>query len=362
LKINKENVIQIQLSNSTTIDNLFCKKIPDNSKNTLEFIEEKSKFLLAIDESTSNNDIIIIENLEQASITILEALIPMFNVNSKEQILLPNGKYIKKGIFKLIATFDPTVKGSAFNILPEAIKNNAILFSVPNYSKEDYQKICKNIFENQEEYNEDIQQFINDVVKIQNYIFKNQLKETVSLNDIYKFYLLKNEVQNIFEYELIAKILFIQRFSNLNEIENITKELGYKYDDLWPEFFYAQDEENEEQEEWKENEENNDEYLCVAPFDAEEQIKIKIKGESNDMKLTKIYSLTPEQRICLIFLIICYKSNLPCIIQGLSISGKTHIIKLFFDLINEDLEVIQLNNDSGINVLIGQIELNNELY
>ena len=114
------------------------------------------------------------------------------------------------------------------------------------------------------------------------------------------FYVFKNEVQNIFEYDLIAKILFIQKFSNLNEMENITRELGYKYDDLWPEFFYAQDEENEEE---IENEENNDEYLCVAPFEAEEQIKIKIKikGESNNIKLTKIYSLTPEQRICIIY-------------------------------------------------------------
>ena len=307
LKINKENVIQIQLSNSTTLDNLFCKKIPDNSKNTLEFIEEKSKFLLAIDENTSNNDIIILENLEQASITILEALIPIFNINSKEQILLPNGKYIKKGLFKLIATFDPTVKGSILNILPEAIKNNAILFSVPNYSKEDYKNICKNIFINEEKkknekekeeekkeedkkeeekieekYNDEIEQFINDIVKIQNYIYKNQLKEIISLNDIYKFYLLKNEVQNIFEYDLIAKILFIQRFSNLNEMENITKELGYKYDDLWPEFFYGENEEEIE------NEENKNEYLCVAPFEAEEQIKIKIKGESKEIKINKI--------------------------------------------------------------------------
>ena len=138
-------------------------------------------------------------------------------------------------------------------------------------------------------------------------------------------------------------------------MENITKELGYKYDDLWPEFFYGENEEEIE------NEENKNEYLCVAPFEAEEQIKIKIKGESKEIKINKIHSLTPEQRICLIFLIICYKSNLPCIIQGPSSSGKTHIIKLFFDLINEDLEVIQLNNDSGINVLIGQIEPNNEL-
>ena len=65
------------------------------------------------------------------------------------------------------------MKGSALNILPEAIKNNAILFYIPNYLKEDYQMICKNIFNNEEEYNLEIDQFINDIVKIQNYIFKN---------------------------------------------------------------------------------------------------------------------------------------------------------------------------------------------
>ena len=268
---------------------------------------------------------------------------------------MPNGKYIKKGSFKLIATFDPTIKGSALNILPEAIKNNSILFFVPHYLEQDYINICNDIFENEnyddEKRNneEEIKKFVLDINKISNYIFKNQLKELISLNDIYKYYLLKREIKDIFDDEFIIKILFIQRFDNLNEMENITKELGYKYDNLWPEFYYAQDEEEDE------------EYFCASPFKADEQIKIKIKGESDDKKIKYIYSLTPEQRICLIFLMICYNSSIPCIIQGPSFSGKTHLIKLFIDLINEDLEIIHLNNDSGINILIGQVEPNNKL-
>ena len=52
------------------------------------------------------------------------------------------------------------MKGSALNILPEAIENNAILFSVPNYSNEDYKNICKNIFINEEKKKNEKENYI----------------------------------------------------------------------------------------------------------------------------------------------------------------------------------------------------------
>ena len=69
----------------------------------------------------------------------------------------------------------------------------------------------------------------------------------------------------------------------------------------------------------------------------------------------KMFTMTPEQRFGLIFLMISIQSNIPCIIQGPTASGKSYLIKFFCELLGESPEIIVLNNDSGINLLIGQI-------
>ena len=68
-----------------------------------------------------------------------------------------------------------------------------------------------------------------------------------------------------------------------------------------------------------------------------------------------MFSLTPEQRLGLIFLMISLETNLTCIIQGPTASGKSYLIKLFCELLGEEPEIIELNNDSGISLLTGQI-------
>ena len=67
----------------------------------------------------------------------------------------------------------------------------------------------------------------------------------------------------------------------------------------------------------------------------------------------KMFSLTPEQRLGLIFLMISLETNLTCIIQGPTASGKSYLIKLFCELLGEEPEIIELNNDSGISLLTG---------
>ena len=131
-------VVHVPLSNSTTIEDLFCKVKPITKENgDLVFEEIPSNFLKAINKETcKNNTFVVIENLEQASKTILESLIPVFNNNSDEQILLPNGKEINKGEFTLIATYDPNFKNSsALNSLIKGILDSSIIFTLSDFHK-----------------------------------------------------------------------------------------------------------------------------------------------------------------------------------------------------------------------------------
>ena len=46
--------------------------------------------------------------------------------------------------------------------------------------------------------------------------------------------------KNIIDYETLIQILLIYRFSNIDDIYNITNKLGFSLEkDLWPSIYYA---------------------------------------------------------------------------------------------------------------------------
>ena len=87
----------------------------------------------------------------------------------------------------------------------------------------------------------------------------------------------------------------------------------------------------------------------------QKQIKSKINIQTFSEIRKQIKSLTLIQRLGLIFLLLSVNSNIPVTIQGETGSGKSYLIRLFAKLCGENLEVIELNNDSGIQILSGQI-------
>ena len=62
-------------------------------------------------------------------------------------------------------------------------------------------------------------------------------------------------------------------------------------------------------------------------------------------------TLTLEQKKCLIFLGLAVKAKLACIIQGPTGVGKSHLIKLFANILGKDLKVFELNKDNHISLL-----------
>ena len=189
-----KKVIYFSISNTTTVEDLFCKTIPIQKESSIEFVTSRSKLLDAIDSSkyedeSLNKCIIILDNLQQASSNVLESLIPVFD-QTKKTIFLPNGDTINKGKYNLIAIFDPTCKGNNIkNGLPNSIKYSSLLFKCENYLNEAYLKDISNIILNFEE-EKDIKyqnKFIKDFLVIAKYCQENQNKELFTLNDFVKF-------------------------------------------------------------------------------------------------------------------------------------------------------------------------------
>ena len=205
--------------------------------------------------------------------------------------------------------------------------------------------------------------FIKDLLLIFKYCQENQNKELFTLNEIIKYQkiyeiTLKN---NIIDYETLIQILLIYRFSNIDDINNITAKLGYSIDrDLWPSIENTDEkDDNEEEDENSISEDENQEYyIRISPMEKKKYLSHKLRKfdiyKMENLK-KKIFSLTPEQRLGLIFLMISLETNLTCFIQGPTASGKSYLIKLFCELLGEEPEIIELNNDSGISLLTGQI-------
>jgi midasin (ATPase involved in ribosome maturation) len=84
-----------------------------------------------------------------------------------------------------------------------------------------------------------------------------------------------------------------------------------------------------------------------------------MEKNSSLILLQKLNTLSIEQRICLISLILSVKSKIPAnILQGKTLTGKTFVIKLLAEIVGQDLLVFQLNNDSGLSLLTNQISPN----
>ena len=231
------------------------------------------------------------------------------------------------------------------NSLNKGIHDSSFLFSLPDFIIEDYKELCNHIFNN-DLFKKEINNFVDDILKLTNLLYKENIKERITINDLYKFYYFRKETINIIDYQSIFKLLFIQRFTGLIDLKLISKELDYNYydsvwTDLWPKFKFIVDE---------------DEIFkfIIEPFTGSNK---NIYYEADNYiynKLNYLISLFKEQRISIIFLILSIKCLLPCILQGSSYSGKTHLIKLLAEILGKKLEIIQLNNDSGITLLTGQ--------
>ena len=206
--------------------------------------------------------------------------------------------------------------------------------------------------------------FIGDLLLIFKYCQENQNKELFTLNNIIKYQKIYeiSLKKNIINYETLIQILLIYRFSNIDYINNITSKLGYSIDkDLCPSIDYtdAKGDNNEEEDENSvSEEEKHDYYIRISPMEKKKYLSHKLSKfdiyKMENLK-KKMFSLTPEQRFGLIFLMISLETNLTCIVQGRTSSGKSYLIKLFCELLGEEPEIIELNNDSGISLLTGQI-------
>ena len=367
-KILGYNVIYFNISNSTTVDDLFCKKMPIEKDGNMTFVDIRSLLLDGIDanKEKDKNCIIILDNLQQANSNVLESLIPLFDINTKS--ILVQGEEIIKRSYNLFGIIDSSEAKSANDFLPESIKYSAILYKNSKYLKREYcRKIIDKMFGEEVNYENEpkIEYYLNCFIKLNNYIVKKQIKELFTFNDFKKllFFLRNSRTDkddpktSIFDIQTITQLLLVYKFKSKDEINSANEILGNSLvSDFWPIFSYSSEKN-------KDNDDDDDELengqFQIAPDNKRENLSYplrnKISKEKCEELLLKTHSLSPDQRRGIIFLMLSALSDVPCVIQGITASGKTHLIRLFCELLGQKPLIIDINNDTGISILLKQL-------
>ena len=355
------DIIYFNISNNTTVEDLFCKKMPIEKDGTIIFVDIRSLLLDAIDSGVEREKIciIILDNLQQANTNVLESLIPVFDINKKS--ILVQGEVIIKSSYNIIGIFDSSMESKDANdFLPEAIKHSTILYRNSKYEKREYcRKVIDKIFG--DEINDDneskIEYYLDCFFLLNKFVKEKHIKELFTFNDFKKFlfFLKKSRTYEsdpktaILDIKNLTQLLLVYKFTQ-EEIFLANKILGNSLvPPFWPIFSYLSDKDNDIKKDQFQIAPNNEgENLCY-------ETKIFLKKEDRKKLLSKTHSLSPDQRRGIIFLMLSVLSDVPCVIQGITASGKTHLVRLFCDLLGRIPLIIDINNDTGINILLKQL-------
>ena len=332
-------LIKYQITESTTIEDLFGKEIIKPNHKEL-FILEETEFYKAVLETDEKGydekSIILLENIEEASQSILEALIQLFDTNEKT-ILLPYGKEGIKKTFNLIVTYDPSKHNYSFqNFFPAQILNNSLIFKFNILKEDDYEEIFSGFVKNKESFdNKKVKKIINDFIISKNYMSNIQENKLYSINDLKKYDNLENQIscisKEIDKNDIIKKLIFISSLSSKKQIIELESKLSYinlnydirlKFDEEISNFSIFP--------RLKENDLDGPKYE-FSKDDNFDNFKKEIEQDFND--------LNDSQKLGMMFLLFGVNSNYTCIIQGPVCSGKTHLIKTFAKLCMKKLKL-----------------------
>ena len=344
------NVLNIYLNESTKIEDLLGNLAFENDNNEFKMQNVKTDFIKTLE--SEKYSIIIFHNLNKANTSIIE-LITNFYRKKKGiyniHLNTINPKY-NNIFFISIFNYENSIKGQDF--LPHSLVQNSIYFQMDNNAIDH----IRNIIYKQFEYNkldEEYTKFTKTFMNVYDFDKKelNESNESIlSLNEIDKFIKLKKKTIHL-NTDIILAFIFIFRYFNNIIQEKIKNILKFGNLDFNLNFIY-----NDEKviiEILMNGKENNTLSLTLPLNKNNHSDKKKIHIEINDIK-KDIISLTLPQRYCLLFLACSYLSNKPCILQGETSSGKTHLILLFAKMLGKKLNIYQMNNDSNIIMINGQ--------
>lgn len=288
----------------------------------------------------------VVHNINNASHAILDLLNTIFD-KDQECILFPDNNLIKKCTINIICIFNPIKGATRDNKLPQNIIFNSIYYIVQDPFLNDVNEIIFKKLQ-YEEFKEDYKKLYENYKKTKILIEKRFQKDnTLNLNDISKYIELRKVSYKSLESDIIYAMIFAYRFPEIEIQKAVIEELGLTTLKFYPSIEY-------------------DNPVGTLNIIISDRSKIQLKTYFKDklsfekkQELTKkFYSLTSNQKNCLIFLALCILSKKTCNILGKTASGKKYTIYTLADLLGKTLHTYQLNSENNLSVFYGQSMIN----
>ena len=341
-------IINFIITQSTKIEDLLGRNqiIRKDGQIKVEFCETKIlKALIGKEESQKGNNIIIVfHNLNKASSALMESLCSIFN-KKQTNILRPDGKSVVKSKINLIGIINSQSNIAIKDKLPLSLINCVFYYILPKLSAKEIKEI---IFKKFRAFNllNEAEDFANCFNKSREFSYTKGNISYFSLNDITKYILFRRYTKNYLDKYIILQIIFAYRFIQNEFIKDIMNELGFLSLKANPII------------------KNKDDYLSISfkNKDIKNEIKLPYYDKINKLEIQQnLNTLNIKQKQCILFLALSVLCKRACIIQGDTASGKTHLIRLFAEMLGQKLIVYQINKETGLSIFSGQSVLLNHL-
>ena len=340
------NVVHIMISQSTKFEDLFGKVKITREKNEIHVKMVETQFVKTIKSANSfEKQLIVLDNINYASPALLSALVPVFDAN--QPIFLPNGSTIDKGKFDIIAIFNTQQTSSSKDKLPSTIINSSIYHIVSKPKQKEILSIILSKFSLAGLSNDEAIKFNNHYNDTRSIISNEGSSGMFTMNDIDKYILFRNLTKNFFHETTISQMIFAYRFSSDEMIQKVLTTLKLENMIFSPSFEYDNS--------------SNSLVIKVSKDENNGLVLPLISQPKNRAILSSIDSLTLPQKHCLTFLGCSVLADRSCVVQGDTASGKSHLIRLFAELMGAKLNVFQMNSDSNISMLAEQSVLKNSI-
>ena len=338
-------IINFIITQSTKVEDLLGRNQIKRKEGQIiiEFCETKIlKALVGKEGKDGDKIIIVFHNLNKASSALMESLCSIFN-KKQTNILRPDGKSEAKSKINLIGVINSQSNIAIKDKLPLSLINCVFYYILPKLSANEIKEI---IFKKFRVFDliEEAQDFAECFNKSREFSYIKGNISYFSLNDVTKYILFRKYTKDSLDKSIVLQILFAYRVIQNEFIQDIMNELGFLSMKVNPIIRI-----------------NND-YLSISfkNKDVKNQIKLpyydKNKEKQNGI-LDKINTLNIKQKQCLLFLVLSILCKRACIIQGDTAAGKTHLIRLFAEMLGQKLIIYQINKETGLSIFTGQSTL-----
>ena len=341
-KMAKLELVQVPISKSTKVDDLLSKTtFKKNEKGNFSLVNSKTPLCHAI-ECVDNfpNKLVVLEGINNATPAVLEILNSIYGKKGTN-ILLPNGSKIVKGNMNLISIFNPSDDFTREK-LPANLINNSLYYIVENPSKNDIVNIISNLFSEAELEKTEQDEFTNNFLKAQKIAKEGVGEFPITLHEVRKYISFRKSIPKL-DKNIFMTFIFNYHFSQKENIYKAQKELKLDTFLFNPVINYDGDKK----------------YLTFKSSKKGKGNQLKIEIKNPDLIKTKklinkFNSMTLTEKLCFLFLMCCIIAKKTPIIQGVTASGKSFIVKLLAEVLGQDLSIYQLNSNSGISLFTGQ--------